>query len=122
MKLTRLQAHRPMHGLLQFLWQRAFPLEEEFDISIIPTEILRQAISDADDCAGALQLGVSAIGYLIAYSAPQIEDGTISSDTIEALGWLFSELGELGGFSMEVASYCRRAQGDKVNAKDSQPI
>lgn len=97
-------------------------MEEEFDISIIPTEILRQAISDADDCAGALQLGVSAIGYLIAYSAPQIEDGTISSDTIEALGWLFSELGELGGFSMEVASYCRRAQGDKVNAKDSQPI
>jgi hypothetical protein len=65
-------------------------------------------IEDAETAVGAINRGISAIGFLIADSAPEIDDGTIHQETIEALGWLLSELGELGGACVVLAARCRQ--------------
>lgn len=61
--------------------------------------------------ASALHMGMGAIGHLLATSAPQIEDGSVGSDAIEALGWLMAELGDLGAELAVMALQCRRCTG-----------
>ena len=48
----------------------------------------------------------------MAHSAVVIDDGTVSSDTVEALGWLLAELGDLGAGLLVIAAHCRRATSD----------
>jgi hypothetical protein len=70
--------------------------------------IVHGLLDDAETAVGAINRGIAAIGVLIAGSSPEIEDGTIHQETIEALGWLLSELGELGGACVVLAARCRR--------------
>lgn len=66
---------------------------------------------NAESIASALHMGIGAIGHLLATSAPQIEDGSVDSDAIEALGWLIAELGDLGAELAVMAIQCRRTGG-----------
>ncbi len=59
----------------------------------------RQLAQDAVLVMNVCQNGLGALGKLVALTAPEIDDGTVGSDSIEALGWLMSELGD-------VAAYC----------------
>lgn len=71
------------------------------------------ALADHSETAmGAINLGLSAVGALLAYSAPEVEDGSVSSDTVESLGWLLSELGEVAAGLFVLASHCRRETAD----------
>jgi len=63
---------------------------------------------NAESIVSALHMGVGAIGHLLATSAPQIDDGSVGSDAIEALGWLMAELGDLGAELAVMAIQCRR--------------
>ncbi|MCW5671388.1 MAG: hypothetical protein KIT86_17170 [Hydrogenophaga sp.] len=58
--------------------------------------IVAETGQNAERIARAQHMGMGAIGHLLATSAPQIEDGSVDSDAIEALGWLMAELGDLG--------------------------
>lgn len=49
----------------------------------------------AQTSAAAMNLGMSAVGSMMAYAAPECEDKAINSDAIEALGWLLAELGAI---------------------------
>jgi hypothetical protein len=64
----------------------------------------------AELCAQALSLGISAVGSLIPYAAPEIEDGTVPMGTVEAVGWLLSELGEVAAACTVLAAECRQAR------------
>ena len=107
-----------MHDLLGLLPR----LSMDKDGNLMPGEndlqLLSKVAESADDANVCLHRGMSAMGSLIAYSAPEIEDGTISAETVEALGWLFSELGEFGAACFLLASQCRQNLG-KVNAPTS---
>ena len=72
---------------------------------------LLAAGQNAESIARALHMGMGAIGHLLATSAPQIEDGSVDSDAIEALGWLMAELGDLGAELAVIAIQCRRCTG-----------
>lgn len=72
---------------------------------------LLAAGQNAESIARALHMGIGAIGQLLATSAPQIDDGSVGSDAIEALGWLMAELGDLGAELAVMAIQCRRCTG-----------
>ena len=64
----------------------------------------------AETVMAVCQNGMAALGQLLAHSSPVIEDGTVGADSLEALGWLISELGDLSGYCMVLAAECRRIQ------------
>ena len=82
------------------------------DFAASDPAVLVKIADDAETAAGVINLGVAAIGNLIAYAAPEVEDGTISSDTVEALGWLLAELGELAARCAVLGMHCRRETAD----------
>ena len=51
--------------------------------------------------------GLAALRLLLAHSSPVIEDGTIGADSIDALGWLMAEIGDLAGACAVLAMDCR---------------
>ena len=56
----------------------------------------RERIADhADAGMRLIQLGMAAIGQLLAQSAVQVEERTIPSESVESVGTLLAELGEL---------------------------
>jgi hypothetical protein len=54
-----------------------------------------------------IHLGLSAIGSLLAQSAVQVEEHTIPAESVENLGRLMAELGELAALCHEL---CRGAE------------
>jgi len=82
------------------------------DFAASDPAVLVKIADDAETAAGVISLGVAAIGNLIAYTAPEVEDGTVSSDTVEALGWLLAELGELAARCAVLGMHCRRETAD----------
>lgn len=73
-----------------------------------PTVLLSLA-ENAEASAGAMNLGLSAVGQLLAFAAPEVEDHTIGSDSVEALGWMLAELGYAMAFFVELGLRCRQA-------------
>jgi hypothetical protein len=69
--------------------------------------VLRGISEHAQASAAAINLGMSAVGSLMAYAAPQCEDRAISSDAIEALGWLLAELDATTALMFRLAAVCR---------------
>ncbi|WP_162594488.1 hypothetical protein [Variovorax sp. PBL-E5] len=70
--------------------------------------LVREVADRAERAAQALNLGTAAIGAILPFAAPEIEDGTVAMGTVEALGWLLSELGEMGATLLVLAAACRR--------------
>ena len=84
--------------------------------------LLAQLGEASEAIASAMHLGVGAIGQLMAFGAPEIEDGTIDSEAVEALGWLLSMLGELGAQATLLALKCRHAaSGRSLQPRSSSP-
>ena len=78
--------------------------------------VLLSLAENAEACIEALNHGLSAVGQLLAFAAPEVDDHAISSDTIKALGWLLSELGHAMAFFVELGIRCRQA-----NSAGQQP-
>jgi len=98
-----------MRGLLEQLPR--LPLDATGSISIqlaAPTLLLAVA-EDAEDTMSTIQQGLGAIGHLLAHSAVVIEDGTIGADSLESIGFLMAEMGDLAAACMALAARCRRA-------------
>jgi hypothetical protein len=72
--------------------------------------VVLQIAEQAEACAQALSLGIAAVGTLIPFAAPEIEDGTVPMGTVEAVGWLLSELGEVAAACTVLAAECRQAR------------
>lgn len=58
----------------------------------------------AEASVRVIQLGLSAIGHLLAQSAVQVEERTIPSESVESLGTLMAELGELAALCHQLCS------------------
>jgi hypothetical protein len=110
------EARHPMRELLVQLPRLLVDAQGKPDLLAPSPSLLLSLSEDAEAAAGAINLGMSALGALIAYSAPELEDGTISSDSIEHLGWLLSELGAVCAACLTLSVGCRRANASSQDA------
>jgi hypothetical protein len=101
-RLERTVSQKPMRELLELLRQSAPNHRCEFSVSATK-QSQAQIAASATTVMGVCNHGMAAIGHLLAHSAPVIEDGTIGADTVEALGWLLTELGDLAAYCMVLA-------------------
>ncbi|WP_152528757.1 hypothetical protein [Rhodoferax saidenbachensis] len=85
---------------------------QKVDYAAADPALLVAIAEDAEILVGTMHNGVSAIGQLLANSAVMVEDGTISADCLEALGFLMSELGDMAASCMALAAHCRRETAD----------
>ena len=108
------EAKRPLEELLRHLPLLALNASGQLDLLHCPPSVLLELVEQAEAGAGALNLGISAVGTLMAHAAVPIEDGSISADTVEALGWLLGELGIVAAFCLALAAQCRQARGVPV--------
>lgn len=84
---------RPLRALFQHLNQPS------------PSAYGRQRIADhAATSMRVIQLGMGAIGHLLAHSAVQVEEQGIPSDAVESLGRLMAELGELAALCHQICA------------------
>lgn len=114
-RLPKERVIKPLRDLLQLLLQLQTDKVGHLDLTHTPAPVLSKLIEHAEDCASTLHRGISAIGSLLAHSSAEIEDGTISSDTVEALGWLLAELGDFGAACFTLAAQSRKAKAAKAN-------
>ncbi len=107
------EARHPMRDLLVHLPRLLVDAQGKPDFLGSSPSLLLSISEDAETAAGAINRGMSAVGALIAYAAPEMDDGTISSDSIEALGWLFAELGAISAECLTLSAGCRRANASR---------
>ena len=86
----------------------------ELDIDYVAADpaLLVQLADNAETAMRTIHLGMSAMGQLLARSAPEIECREMSGDAVEALGWLMAELGEFAAVAHCIAVACRRHTAD----------
>jgi hypothetical protein len=77
---------RPLRSLLLLLPLLSAQPGSKVVYGVADPDLLVQLAEDAEAVIGTVQLGSSAIGQLMAHAAPEIEDRTVCSDTVEALG------------------------------------
>lgn len=109
---SRTVALRPMRDLMARLPKLPLTGEQEVDFAAADPALLVAIAEDAEMLMGAMHNGVGAMGQLLAHSAVMVEDGTISADCLEALGFIMSELGDMAAGCMTLAAHCRRETAD----------
>jgi hypothetical protein len=107
-RLERTVSQKPMRELLELLRQSAPDYRCEFS-ELTSKQLQAQIAANAATVMSVCNHGMAAIGHLLAQSAPVIEDGTIGADTVEALGWLLAELGDMAAYCMVLAVQQRPA-------------
>ena len=105
----RTQTDHPMRELLNQLRQ-VQPEVTITGVTDIPHRLRTPLAVAAETVMAVCQNGMAAVGQLMAHSSPVIEDGTVGAESVESLGWLLSELGDLSGYCFVLASECRRTQ------------
>lgn len=117
-------AHRPARRLLQLLPLLVATPGQVVGYAHVEPVLLEQIADDADVLMSTLQMGVSAVGQLMAHAAPEVEDGTFSSDMVEALGWFLSEVSELSFTLMPLIASCRHHNADYApfEPESMQPV
>lgn len=103
---------RPMRDLLARLPTLPLTSKQEVEFAAADPALLVAIAEDAEMLMRAMHHGVGAMGQLLANSAVMVEDGTISADCLEALGFLMSELGDMASACMILAGHCRRETED----------
>jgi hypothetical protein len=109
---NRMLALRPMRDLLARLPTLPLTGEQDIDYAAADPALLVAIAEDAEILVGTMHNGVGAIGQLLANSAAMVEDGTISADCLEAVGFLMAELGDMAAGCMTLAAHCRRETAD----------
>ena len=106
-QFARTSASRPMRELLSQLRQIQ-PVVGRSGSASIPLSLRQPLSENAEIVMAVCQNGMAALGHLLAHSSPMIEDGTVGADSVEALGWLIAELGDLTAYCLVLAADCRR--------------
>lgn len=104
---TRTIAAHPMRDLLIQL-RHVQPEVTITGTTAIPHRLRAPMAESAETVMAVCQNGMAALGQLLAHSSPVIEDGTVGADSVEALGWLIAELGDMTAYCLVLAAECRR--------------
>ena len=103
---SRTCAYHPLRELLQQLHTANTNRDQNQTASISMNN--HPLIENTEMVTAVCQNGIAALGHLLAHSSPLIEDGTVGADSVEALGWLIAELGDLTAYCLVLASELRR--------------
>ena len=100
----------------------SLPLNSEnaIDFQAADPALLEMLAEDAQTTTRVIQQGVGAIGHLLAQSGVAIEEGSISADVVESLGYFLAEVSDLSIDCMVLACKCRRETADYQPADASQ--
>ena len=112
--VTRTVALRPLRDLLARLPLLPTTTDQAIDFPAADARLLIAIRDDAETTIQVIHRGISAMGDLLSHSAVPIEDGTISADAIESLGFLLSELGDGAAALMTLCAHCRHETLDWV--------
>ncbi|MFN4037505.1 hypothetical protein [Comamonas aquatica] len=108
---------RPTRMLMALLPRLLVNDQGQPDFDASDAMALVQIAEAAELLQRVLQLGISAIGQLLAHASVQVETGELAQDTVEALGWLLAELGDAAAACVELAAPCRHATADFTGAR-----
>jgi hypothetical protein len=108
-KPARPEVERAMRALVEQLPRLTASSSGDIDFANCPPALLASVADSAETTVALIDRGLSALGCLMAHAATEIGDGSISSDSVEALGWLMAELGDIAGACFVLASMCRQS-------------
>lgn len=74
--------------------------------------LVKELGNQLDTLMGVCFSGTRAVGHLLALASPEVEGGEVSQDTIEGLGWLLSELGDMGSWATVMSQQCKAVTFD----------
>jgi hypothetical protein len=103
-------ARRPLREVFVHLPRLNVDAQGVPDLLGSSPSLLLQLAEQAEDAAGAINLGLSAIGSLVAHAAPGVTDGSVSPDAVEALGWLVADMGAVAAECLSLSLNCRSAR------------
>ena len=103
---------RPLRDLL--LLMPLLPVSDRSDIDYNAADpaLLKQVAANADLSMRTLHRGTAAIGRLLVAVSPEIGTGEFSAATMESLGWLLVELGDLAATAQCLSVACHRYTAD----------
>ena len=73
--------------------------------------------ASCEACLRTIHLGIAALGQLVARCSLDLQDGSIHHESVENLGFLMAELGDLASECLRIAAACRgdgSAQGARA--------
>jgi hypothetical protein len=103
------RTERPTRSLMALLPRMAVGEDTRPNLDACDRVVLVQIAEAAELLQRVLQRGVAACGQLLAHASVQVETGELDQDTVEALGWLLAEMGDVSAACVELAAPCRRA-------------
>ena len=110
--LEEIVSDRPLRDLL--LLMPLVPVSDrgEIDYNAASPALLKQLGANADLSMRTLHRGTAAIGRLLVAVSPEIGTGEFSADAMESVGWLLSEIADLGATAQCLSVACHRYTAD----------
>ena len=107
---------RPARDLLHQL--PLLPIRPDFsvDYEAADAALLLAVAENGETVMNAFQLGLSALGLILAHASPEV-GSEIGSDTIEALGWFMAETADIASALLVLTRSCRHYTSDYAPAK-----
>jgi hypothetical protein len=109
-KVTK--AAHPMRDLLLLMPHLPIRGKCEIDYEAADADLLVDIAQQAETTLRTVHRGTSAIGELLVYVSPEVETGELPANTIEALGWLLAELGDLAATAHLLMAGCLHYTSD----------
>lgn len=103
---------RDMILLLPHINTRAVGSEYVLDWESAEPALVNQIGRNAEITMRTVNRGLSAIGRLMVNVSPEMGLGEIPADTIEAIGWLISEVSDAGATAHAIYASCLRYTAD----------
>lgn len=103
---------RDMILLLPHINARRVDSEFVLDWGSADPALVRQIGRNAEVTMRTVNRGLAAIGRLMVNVSPEMALGEIPADTIEAIGWLISEVSDAGATAHAIYAACQRYTAD----------
>lgn len=108
---TSAQVQHPLRQIIRLL--PGLPVNgQNIDFPAADAYKLKELSEHLGTITAIAQNGLACLGQLLALASPEIEGGEFSSESIEALGWLLSELGDLAAWATVLNASCKQANVD----------
>ena len=113
---ANISSMRPARDLLRQLPLLATRPAFRVDYEAADAALLLALAENGETVINAFQLGLSALGVILAHSSPEV-GSEISSETIEALGWFMAETADIAAALLVLTRACRHYTADYTPAK-----
>lgn len=103
---------RPIRDLLLLMPHLPIRNSCKIEYEAADADLLVDIARHAETTLRTVHLGTSAIGELLVYASPEIGTGEFPANTIEAIGWLLADLGDLAATAHLLMAGCQHYISD----------